>query len=186
MAIILEGPDAAGKSTLARVLAGQFGMRHIVSGGAPHNRAEVMEYCRMQLGHCASRMTVIDRVTPISHPIYNPIYKNDPEVMDFRRQMLASGSLIVYCRPPTETLMRPEKHEWKDYDTEEHKQKILHNQMEYIGRYDEVFREIPHLPYDYTQGDDYAVELIAKLAASQNNDEVLESLRGLMNVQVKR
>lgn len=187
MAIIVEGPDAAGKSTLARSLAGQFGMNHIVSGGAPHGVAEVMQYCEMQLSHCSSRHTVVDRVTPISHPIYNPVYVGNPTVMTYLQKMLDHPfTILVYCRPPTDALMRPEKHEWKDYDTEEHKQKILHGQMEFIRKYDDVFARIPHLTYDYTDHEDVRVEIIAALAASQNNDEILKQLKTLMCTNGKR
>jgi hypothetical protein len=180
VAIILEGPDAAGKTTLGRLLAGQFGMDLIVSGGAPRNEQEVIKYCDMQLGECRKKKSVLDRITPISHPVYNPTYRNSGIMALYLKSMLKEDVIVVYCRPPTEALMRPEKHVWKDYDTEDHKQKILNNQMVYIDLYDEAFNAIPHLEYDYTQAnEDYTVELIAMLAATQHDPKHMVQLKQL-------
>ncbi len=179
MAIILEGPDAAGKSTLADCLVRQFGMEHLQSGGAPGTYQEVLRYCEMQLNACNNRNIVIDRVTPISHPIYNPFYRNHVVVMDFLTAMINhKDTVAVYCRPPTEALMRPEKHVWKDYDTEEHKQKVLRNQHDFILQYDKVFQQIPHITYDYTDFE-MSAELIAMFAASVDSDEILAKLKEL-------
>ena len=181
MAIILEGPDAAGKTTLGRQLA-DLGMRLVVSGGAPKTPEEVASYCQMQFANCHDRKVVLDRVTPISHPIYNPAYIDNELIDQYLERMLSMPELlIVYCRPPTEALMRPEKHQWKDYDTEEHKQKILRNQMNYIDQYDRLFASIPHLSYDYTEREqDYSVELVAMLAATQHDDRATDELRRLL------
>ena len=179
MAIILEGPDAAGKTSLGRLLSGQFGMNLIVSGGAPRSKEEVIQFCEMQMSHLDQLDAVIDRVTPISHPIYNPVYRNSDLLKDYLIKMLEHKQvLIVYCRPPTEALMRPEKHQWKDYDTEEHKQKVLNNQMVFIELYDELFQKIPHLHYDYTQRElDHTTQLILMLAATRSNPEYFDKLR---------
>lgn len=181
MAIILEGPDAAGKTTLGRLLASQFGMKLIVAGGAPKDPFQVVAYCEHQLTHCHNRSSVIDRVTPISHPVYNPKYRNSLLLERYLDLMLDVPSVIVvYCRPPIEALMRPEKHVWKDYDTEEHKQKILNNQMVYIDLYDEAFAKIPHLTYDYTQrDDDHTIELVSMLAETQRSDDYVQLLKNL-------
>jgi cytidylate kinase len=190
MAIIVEGPDASGKSTLCRTLANEFNMTHIVSGGAPPDHKSVLDYCRFQLKHCSERQTLIDRVTPISHQIYNPEYEGNSELAEFLNQMVTNNeyTILVYCRPPIEALMRPEKHEWKDYDTEDHKQKILLNQMQYIGKYDEFFSKQPHISYDYTMDNDgdINIHLISMLAASVYDNHVLAELRGLMKNDSKR
>lgn len=191
MAIILEGPDAAGKTTLARTLSGQFGMRLVVAGGAPKTPADVERYCKDQLKACEDRSAVIDRITPISHPIYNPKYRNAPNraILDWylNKMLERPDVIVVYCRPPIEALMRPEKHQWKDYDTEEDKQKILNNQMIYIELYDEAFEKIPHLEYDYTvANEDFSMHLVCMLAASQNSDEQLFKLKELQFTRSQR
>lgn len=184
MAIILEGPDAAGKTTLGRQLA-NMGMRLIVSGGAPKSPKEVEEYCEMQLLACNDVHAVLDRITPISHPIYNPVYKESLLLFSYMDRMVRRADVIVvYCRPPVEALMRPEKHQWKDYDTEAQKQKILANQMEYIKAYDTVFGNVPHMSYDYTEREsDEAVELVAMLAATQHNPQAMAELKILQRIK---
>lgn len=178
MAIIIEGPDAAGKTTLGRMLRKQFGMELIVSAGAPTTDERLKEYCVMQVDALSNRNAVIDRVSPISHPIYNHPYVGVVDLTSYLHVMLDHPkTIMVYCRPPTDALMRPEKHEWKDYDTEEHKQKVLNNQMTYIERYDDFFRRVPHLAYDYTDETSYLPQLISMLAASVGNDDVLDKLR---------
>jgi hypothetical protein len=181
MAIILEGPDAAGKTTLGRQLKEQFGMNLIVSGGAPHNEEEVLKYCMMQLDACGKKENVIDRITPISHPIYNPVYVGNRTVTEYLVAMVSHPEVVVvYCRPPTDALMRPEKHVWKDYDTESHKQKVLQGQHRFIQLYDDLMSRIPHVTYDYTAlEEDYTVELIAMLAATKFNNYAIKNLQEL-------
>lgn len=183
MAIILEGPDAAGKTTLGRQLVG-LGMKLVVAGGAPRTPETVAQYCEEQLQACDELHNVIDRITPISHPIYNPNYRQSVMLQNYRIMMLTRPDVIlVYCRPPTEALMRPEKHQWKDYDTEEDKQKILNNQMVYIDLYDEMLHATPHICYDYTLAEhDETVELVAMLAASALNGMIMKKLKLLQGV----
>lgn len=180
MAIILEGPDAAGKTTLARWLV-DMGMEIVVTGGAPRSLEALIQHCHRQVNACEDRRNVIDRISPISHPIYNPAYRGNEMLAVYLGMMINRDDVVVvYCRPPTDALMKPEKHQWKDYDTEEDKQKILNNQMVYIDLYDEAFAAIPHVCYDYTIRDsDEMVELTAMLAASHKSDEVLQELKKL-------
>lgn len=184
MAIILEGPDAAGKTTLARILRDQFGLEHLANGGAPTDDFQLFNYCDNQLKACERRNVIIDRISPISHPVYHPEYVDNKVLKGYLHSMLNRPyTIVVYCRPPLEALMRPEKHEWKDYDTEEHKQKVLNNLQAFIESYDNIFRRIPHLAYDYTDESDYVPELIAMLAASVDSDEILTKLRDFHTVK---
>ena len=176
MAIILEGPDAAGKTTFGLKLK-DLGFELIASGGAPTTEVQLIEYCEIQLSHCGKRGTVLDRISPISHPIYNPYYRGSKLMSEWLQKMLNhQDTLIVYCRPQTEVMMRPEKHQWKDYDTEEHKQKILDNQMKFIELYDEFFDGIPHLSYDYTH-ESSATALLNLITRSRDDDQILADLR---------
>jgi len=181
MAIILEGPDAAGKTTLGKFLRNSFNINLIASGGAPKSPSEVIAFCNDQLQACNDIRNVIDRVTPVSTPIYNPLYKNSKTLKDYLFSMINHPEVVfVYCRPPTDALMRPEKHQWKDYDTEEHKQKVLNNQMVYIELYDEAFDQIPHVCYDYTmREEDIMVELVAMIAAASVSRDAIRELKQL-------
>lgn len=178
MAIILEGPDAAGKTTLGQKLQDN-GFDLIMSGGAPQNETELLEYCNMQLAHCGRRQAALDRISPISHPIYNPFYRGSKMIKEWLDRMINHrDTLIVYCRPPNEVMMRPEKHQWKDYDSDEHKQKILDGQMQFIQLYDDFFDKVPNVQYDYTDNTS-SLTLIELLIQSRTDDSVLASLQRL-------
>ena len=45
--------------------------------------------------------------------------------------------------------MRKEDFTWRDGETEEHKQKIIERQHEFILRYDDVMTRVPHVLYDF-------------------------------------
>ena len=178
MAIILEGPDAAGKTTLAKTLmAIEPRLEFYSSGGAPKTVDDMNEFCLVQEALSLRKGMILDRITPISHPIYN----NIPEATkSFLSGVLANiltspGLIVVYCRPSNDLLMAPEKHQWKDYDTEEDKQKILTRQHEFINAYDEVFNNVPHISYDYSDTE-ANVDLIPLMALSQFDDEIFNIL----------
>lgn len=181
MAIILEGPDAAGKSTLGRLLRDQFGFHIVTSGGAPKNPKQMVEYCEMQLDASYDRKAVLDRITPISHPIYHEQYRGDRMLKDYLNRILELPHLVVvYCRPSNDNLMKPEKHQWKDYDTEADKQRILENQMLFIQEYDRVFQTIRHLAYDYANTDVDA-DIVALLAATKDHDEAFRYIEEIID-----
>lgn len=169
MAIILEGPDASGKTSLAKsLLAMEPSLRFYSSGGAPKTKTQMDMFCAEQTMLSGNLGQILDRITPISHPIYNQISAEDAEYLNYtlNKILLQPRLVIVYCRPSNDMLMMPEKHQWKDYDTEEDKQKILTRQHEFIEAYDAVFEGIPHVHFDYSE---YAAneELVPLIASSQ-------------------
>lgn len=151
MRVILEGPDNAGKTTLARKVTGAC--PHVVyrHPGGPPPTFEAERACMIeQEGWLCLSHTVVDRVTSISQRVYSPDPALDPERAAHLQKLLqVYKPLVIYCRPSTDRLMRREDFTWRDGETEEHKQKILQNQHTFIQRYDEVMTPVPHVAYDF-------------------------------------
>lgn len=152
MRFILEGPDNAGKTSLANSIKHVLGPRvdYFHPGGKPADiEAE---------GHCVeeqlealmgSTAIIMDRCTPISQTVYNP----DSQLNDWRLHMWKRYEeldvVVIYCRPSTDKLLRVQDLTWRDGETEEHKQKIIQNQHAFVQRYDHLMQKIPNLSYDY-------------------------------------
>jgi adenylate kinase family enzyme len=150
--IILEGPDNAGKTTLARRLCDATGAAYFHAGGPPKNVAAEDE-CMRQQGEWLSHdgLVVVDRVTGISQVVYNPDPKRDRIRRMWIRSLLSSqpSVLLVYCRPPNDWLMASDRYTWRPEETEEHKQKIIRNAMTFIERYDDEVQVLPKVVYDF-------------------------------------
>lgn len=153
MAIILEGFDGAGKSTLASKL--KFPVLH--AGGPPKNNDQLKANLSEQLVSCSGRV-ILDRVTALSHQIYGGLY-GDPRLEFYIRAMLdMPKTVLVYCRPPDHVLLNFSKHEVKAHDTPEHLLNIEANARAYINLYDELMLKYSHIRYDYTtQNEDIAL-----------------------------
>ena len=153
MRIILEGPDNGGKTSLGRELVDALSGRvtYHMAGDPPRDYAHELECMEQQYEICKRDGVILDRVTSISQQIYNP--STDPSVIDARMAglslLLSTSTVIIYCRPSNEVLSRTEEFTWREGETEEHRQKIINNQMEFVRRYDEFMRGIPCLHYDY-------------------------------------
>lgn len=164
MIIVLEGPDNAGKTTLARKLRHQLtSVKYYHPGGKPDDSAHEAEFLNQQSAMFRSTIPhIIDRVTCISQQVYNP----DPVLDHLRQQMAAemieAGVVVIYCRPPNEVLMDTANFSWRAEETEEHRQKIITRAHEFIERYDKVMTGIPCISYDWR--DAPHAELIAAKA----------------------
>jgi hypothetical protein len=184
MSIILEGPDAAGKTTLAQqLLKMEPRLTFYSSGGAPRTPEAMDRFCRDQDNLSTKYGVILDRITPISHPIYNMIGSEAQRELRFWLKSILSSQahlVMVYCRPSNDLLMRPDKHQWKDYDTEADKMKILDQQHVFIERYDELFKTIPHVCYDYS-ATEVNVELVPLIAASQFSPDAYKAIRTLID-----
>ena len=165
MKVVLEGPDNAGKTTLATFLREHtVGVIYNHPGGKPDSPA-AEEDCMSAQYQMASILhrCLLDRVTCISQQVYNP----DPE-RDWDRQQAAATLLqvpnlvVVYCRPPNEVLMDVGNFKWRQEETEEHRQKIISRQHEFVERYDTVMQRVPCLHYNW-RDDAHANVLRTKL-----------------------
>lgn len=151
MRVILEGPDNAGKTTLATFLR-ETGVEYFHPGGPPKDFwAEVdnMIEQRNKLG--VGGHLIMDRVTCISQQVYNASLNLDPIRAQYLAELLQVRPIIVYCRPSTDRLMRKEDLTWRDGETEEHKQKIIEGQHRFIERYDALMSRTPHIAYNFEE-----------------------------------
>lgn len=155
MAIILEGFDNSGKSTLAA----SFGLEVLHPGPRPKTIVEEMDCIHHQLAK-ASEAVVMDRVTCLSMPAYAG---NRPFHRLYKRHVLELASkphcVIIYCRPPIETILDFSTHKAKAYDTHESEMTLRRKARTIIGNYDNSMFHVPHLKYDYTNPDRKVVQL---------------------------
>lgn len=153
MRIILEGPDNAGKTTLANKIKDRLGeeveYRH--PGGAPDSVDQEKECVEQQLNWLKAPRIILDRITPISQSVYN----YDKYLREFRaeslRRYMQFKPLIIYCRPSTDRLLRLKDLTWRYDETELHKQKILNNQHRFVANYDIVMALIPSIVYNFEE-----------------------------------
>lgn len=175
--IIFEGPDASGKSTLARKVRDASGKELYLAGGKPKDDAEMWPMIRDQQ-KALERGALVDRVSSISQQVYREGLFFRPDLMNEAMTLVTDGHLLVYCRPPDTVLLDPSKHEWKPYDTDEWKQTILGNQPTYIQRYDLLMSKFPCIIYDWTSEESTHIEQLLADITSPGVGEALQQLMG--------
>jgi hypothetical protein len=152
MRLILEGPDNAGKTTLARRIAAgaPSDMIYFHPGGKPTDFDHETRCITEQLKQLTQYPNiVIDRITPISQMVYNPDELLDPVRLRTIQQYLDAGAIFIYCRPSIDRLLRTQDLTWREDETDEHKEKIIRNQHTFVLRYDQIMRKIPCVFYDF-------------------------------------
>lgn len=166
MNIILEGPDGAGKSTLAKALAERIGWPIKVSEGKPATWHLTLE--RFRKYEALNRM-IIDRHPIYSQQIYGPL-RGDPEIPEeFIENFLDKGpkTIFVYCRAINTKLMC---HEPKPTDTIGHLNFIEENYEEILDRYDRLAAHCAEFIYHEYRYLPVVVEAVA--AAVQAMEEI--------------
>lgn len=146
MAIIIEGHDNSGKSTLAQALSSYFDLLVQESEGPPLSDEEINErvdkYERME-----------DRIF-VRHPVIsNAIYgqfrpEGDPITPGRREIFYEQGHIIIYCDAQREY----EGHVLKDHDTPEHQKLLELHQSELLKAY--RIWAAQHAHFVYRIGDD--------------------------------
>lgn len=147
MAIIVEGFDNSGKSTLAA----SFGLEIVHPGPRPATWQDTLKCMDDQLATCG-RNLVMDRVTPISQPCYTGKY--DPIYAQYLNGMLSTQHcVLIYCRPPINIIMDFSRHQVKSYDDEVKVKWLKDHAIEIVDRYDSFMSCFPHKRWDYTHPD---------------------------------
>ena len=164
MIIILEGPDNAGKSSLAKRLSCDLHVEVIHPGGPPKNIVEAIARCFEQerTFEIGTQLNIIfDRVTCISDMIYRGIPEYHNVFGLFQDQIRYRKNIVViYCRPSIERLRNFDDHVTKDHEDESVVQHAKDNVERIIFEYDNVMLRLesdPHVDfqrYNFEQDDD--------------------------------
>lgn len=147
MAIIIEGMDNSGKSTLAQVMAEYMGLIVQESEGPPIDEdeinARVDRYERM-----TDRLFV--RHPVISNAIYGQVREEGDIISEGRRMLFYENKhTIIYCDAGTRGLGA---HVQKAHDTEKHLEDITNNYNKLLYLYRQWAAENAH--FVYRIGDD--------------------------------
>ena len=153
MAIIVEGFDNSGKSTLARSL----GFEVLHPGPRPKSLGEEYDCFVKQLDQ-ARKPVVMDRVTCISTPCYtSKDWQNYAHWV--RRMTEMPHCVIIYCRPPIEAIKDFSRHICKGYDEAKHVQWLIDNAERVVDNYDLYMSQVPHMKYDYTDPNRVVIQM---------------------------
>jgi hypothetical protein len=153
--VILEGPDGAGKTTLATHLEQEHGFHYIHTGKPSGNGSLLVEYCLiLDEARRSGEKIVIDRLH-VGESVYGPLMRGTDLITSegqdiIQRFINAMGAVEVFCLPPYEVCERnwAERHfQGREYVTEVHKFRAVY------AAYDRFFRLPRHskaMHYDYT------------------------------------
>jgi len=141
--IILEGPNASGKSTLAEKLRVDFTLPYSHSGPNPGDTQQALDACSQQLERLRNGY-IVDRVTPISRPIYDHDRIPELELILFNRrleEMLEYAVIIYACGDGV--------HEPKSYYPSGHLKKITEEKQLIRDLYSEYMQGVDHINFDW-------------------------------------
>lgn len=178
MILILEGPDGAGKTTLAETLRQRFqgsGMVHIVKHG-PYTGVEPEHLCRIYFRAMSPALTFDDTVIMdrswISEPIYGEVYRNGANRIDtprkrmLERVALSRGAVVIHCQPDFETCAETfEKRPDEEYLDDVSQLEQVYNEYEALP----LITNLPTVHYDYTR--DTVDELLHKVETVSKKNE---------------
>lgn len=163
MQIILEGPDNAGKSTLAAHLSDALDIDVQHSGGPSKWPGEVNSRC---FEFNQRRMTqLFDRHPAISQNIYVEALNNNGELVTEENvaEFYDSHPLIIYCK----NVRGVEGHEQSEHSSPEYFEQVSAN-MERLGQlYDDWAVEKAHIVYRIGDDMDRIVALVSAATVPQ-------------------
>jgi predicted HAD superfamily Cof-like phosphohydrolase len=163
--LVLEGPDAAGKSTLGRYLSDRLNLPLQHSGGTSKHSGEINERALNYIADTTPRL--YDRHPCVSNNIYNSSLTrldSDWVPRETIEAFYATKPIIVYCRP-TQAIM---EHAVSEYtSSQEHNAQVEANYSMLLKNYD--MWALRHATFTYRIGDD--------------QQTLLNALRGALNIE---
>jgi len=173
MIVILEGPDGAGKSTLAEQLRKELERdrtTHVVRHG-PYNGVGAQDLCRIFFRTMASALTYDDHIIMdrswVSEPIYAEVYRNGNNRVDLQRRRmlervaLARGGVVVHCQPAFELCEKAflSRKDVEYLDNVEQLQKVY---SEYMSMGQNSALPLLHYDYEHDNVDDLLDSIFAQ------------------------
>lgn len=143
--IVLEGPDASGKSTLAAYLANHLQRTIIPSEGPEKHPGEINERVRRYQIH---KGVIFDRHPCVSQPIYGLLAENTPIDQELLDEFYSSSPILIYCSGGSF-----DKHEATEHDTADHLKAVEEN-YDRLARLYESWA-VKHASYNYILGEPY-------------------------------
>lgn len=170
MDIVIEGPDNAGKSTLARVIAVELGFEEVTHSGGPSKYpGEINERAvRFNSEYSPSNPRLFDRHPCVSQNIYiNSLFAGMGEFVtpDNVKSFYRTQPFIVYCRNESHSL---QGHVMSEHSDDEYFQRVTENIDNLCHHYDQWAMGRSH--YIHRIGDDIGPLLSA--LSSTNFDPV--------------
>lgn len=153
--IVIEGPDGAGKSTLAAALSEYFKWPIIHDGGPLTSRQDFLNRIKAK-GWDNPEPKICDRICYISELIYAPLHCHEPFVssLELNNWIDRMKPVIVYCTLDSSKemveriLMIP-----KAYKTPEFTAQVVKEHPEITRRYNLVMKELQHTKFNWKKDD---------------------------------
>ena len=143
--IVLEGPDGAGKSTLAERLAYKFQWPIVHTGGPLANREDY--FTRVQDKKLrVARNTIFDRVPMISELVYCLVQDRAPFIHEWEamNDLIALRPVVIYCRlADTAQMLDRIIASPKAHKSPEYLEAVKKNHDSIVKKYDAVMRLVP-------------------------------------------
>lgn len=155
--IIIEGPDNAGKTTLAKLLSKLISFEVIHAGSRPKSQGEVDRRYMEAIGNC-DRNVIQDRNFIVGQAVYGKVMNDNFVPMEDAINKLAkSGAIYIYCRPANNVLLDLDNHDMKPHDNKEDFDIVMDKAEQIIELYDDLHLELGKRgmsisKHDYTKG----------------------------------
>lgn len=166
--VVIEGPDGAGKTTLAAEIARRHGHEVRHEGPPPPNQDPLLYYFgRLYDAHLATFATrgqVLDRFA-LGERVYGPILRNQDRLgaegwRRIRRALDSIDAVRILCLPDYETCLE----QWRARNAD--RLELIRREMTFKATYDAwvLYRDDPgQLVYDYT--DPFTAEAVLDVVA---------------------
>ncbi len=145
---VIEGPDGAGKTTVARDVSNRLGLLVQHAGGPPTTGEELSERHRRQIYTLENGTHILDRCALVSELVYGPVLRGglfvpDEVIHSWIEQYRRRDFVFLFCKHSSrsfnEHLKRMVKmDEGKEYKPEAHNKEVKQRLNDIVERYDVV------------------------------------------------
>lgn len=165
--IIIEGPDGAGKSTLAKELQSVFGFPIVHTGGPLNSRAEFESRVEDLKLLAPEFSSIFDRTPFISDQVYALLSDRLPFVTmeDLKFMIDKVDPIIIYCRLSSSYKMRQHiDRSVKTHKSPEYMKKVIANHPFITDQYDLLMDKIGEDVLWHDWGMETLPDLVAQIS----------------------